>query len=318
MTNSNNFSNLYKQKTENKITREDYWTLIRSFLQELSNFAELQEIFGNRIKVYKNQIIVEMKITKTHESFIKMVLDDQDIRSVPFSVLANGYYEPFQSDLLVELGKNSNHFLDIGSNMGFYSLALSAENPNLRVEAFEPQPKVFANLAANVDLNHFSAQIKLHNTGLGDEKDALTMYIPKFTGTGGGSFKNLHADEGEAIQIKVPVNILDEVLKAQPDLIKIDVEGCEFNVILGAEKIIQLAKPTIMVELLRKWMKPFGHTPQMFLARMFDENYKCYAISAGFLVEIFEINEDTLETNFIFVHGKQEKHNMILNRYAKR
>ena len=317
MTKSNKYSKLFNQRVSSEISREHYWSQIRYFLEELTEFSKLQNTLENRIEISEGQIIVHIRTTRTHKSCIKMLLDDQDVRSVPFSVLADGFYEPFQSDILVELGKNSTHFLDIGANMGFYSLALSAENPTLTVESFEPQPKVFAILSKNIHLNNFSSRIETHNKGLGDAKGELTMYIPKFTGTGGASFKNLHEDEGEATQIKVPVNVLDEVLKTQPDLIKLDVEGCEFNVILGADKIISLLKPTIMVELLRKWMKPFGHTPQMFLNRMFEHNYICYAISEGYLAEIREVNESTRETNFIFVHQTSDVHKDILIKYAK-
>ncbi len=317
MTKSNSFSQLFNLRIENQITREHYWSQIRNFLQDLSDFSELQEILGNEFEVSGNKITVHIKVTKTHESSIKMYLNEQDIRSVPFSVLADGFYEPFQSDLLVELGKHSNHFLDIGANMGFYSIALAAENSTLTVESFEPQPSVFEILRANTLLNQFESRIKLHNTGLGNLKDELTMYIPRFTGTGGASFKNLHDDEGEATQIRVPVSVLDDIIKTEADLIKIDVEGCELNVILGAAEIIRLSKPTIMVELLRKWMKPFGHTPQMFLDVMFQQNYKCYAISKDHLTEIIRIDENTTETNFIFVHHLQEKHKVILNRYEK-
>jgi FkbM family methyltransferase len=246
-----------------------------------------------------------------------MFLDYQDIRSVPFSVLSDGFYEPFQSDILVELGKNSTHFLDIGANMGFYSLALLAENPTLTVESLEPQPKVFANLSKNIYLNNFSNRIEIHNIAFGDAKGEQTMFIPRFTGTGGASFKNLHDDEGEATKIKVPVTTLDEFVKTQPDLIKIDVEGCELGVILGAQKIIKLSKPTIMAELLRKWMEPFGHTPQMFIDRMSYHNYICYAISANKLTEIHKIDEDTVETNFIFVHDSNYEHRIILDQYVK-
>ena len=317
MTKSNKYSKLFNQRVSSEISREHYWTQIRYFLEELTEFSELQNTLENRIEISEGQIIVHIRTTRTHKSCIKMLLDDQDVRSVPFSVLADGFYEPFQSDILVELGKNSTHFLDIGANMGFYSLALSAENPTLTVESFEPQPKVFANLSKNINLNNFSSRIEIHNTGLGSATSELTMYIPKFTGTGGASFKNLHDDEGAATQIKVPVNVLDEVLKTQPDLIKIDVEGYELNVILGADKIINLLKPTIMVELLRKWMKPFGHTPQMFIDKMIRQNYLCYAISAGMLSEIHKIDENTVETNFIFVHESQQKHRIVLDRYTK-
>jgi FkbM family methyltransferase len=316
LTKSNKYSKLFNQRVSSEISREHYWSQIREFLEELTEFSQLQDTLENRIEIFESQIIVNLRTTRTHKSYIKMLLDDQDVRSVPFSVLADGLHEPFQADILVELGKNSTHFLDIGANMGFYSLTLLAENPTLTVESFEPQPKVFAKLSKNIHLNNFSSRIEIHNTGLGSAKGELTMYIPKFTGTGGGSFKNLHDDEGEATQIKVPVNVLDEALKKHPDLIKIDVEGSELNVILGADKIIDLLKPTIMVELLRKWMKPFGHTPQMFIDKMFKQNYICYAISTGKLSEIDKIDENTVETNFIFVHETQHKHMIVLERYT--
>jgi FkbM family methyltransferase len=317
LTKEKNFSELHNLRLENQITREQYWSITRNFLKDLSEFSKLQGVFGNEIEISGKEVIVHMKITKTHGSYIKMFLDHQDVRSVPFSVLADGFYEPFQSDILVELGKNSTHFLDIGANMGFYSLALSAENPSLTVDAFEPQPKVFTNLSKNIGLNNFSTRIQIHNTGLGNAKGELIMYIPRFTGTGGASFRNLHVEEGIATQIKVPVNVLDEVMKKHPDLIKIDVEGCELNVLLGADEIISLSKPTIMVELLRKWMKPFEHTPQMFLERMFAHNYSCYAISRNKLLKIQEIDEGTIETNFIFFHENQKKHKAVLSQYAK-
>ena len=314
---SNSFWELRNRRLENQITRESYWSQMREFLEILSDFSEFQENLGNQVEISGSKIIVHIKVTKNHQSSIRMFLDDQDVRSVPFSVLADGYYEPFHSDVLVELGKNSHQFFDIGANMGFYSIALAAENSQLIVESFEPQPYVFDLLSANVLLNQFSSRIKLHNIGLGNLKDDLTMYIPKFTGTGGGSFMNLHNEEGEPTQIKVPLNLLDEVAKTQPDLIKIDVEGSEFNVILGARKLIAISKPTIVVELLRKWMKPFGHTPQMFLDLLNELGYKCFAISGDHLTEITKIDENTKETNFIFVHDFQEKHKQVLARFEK-
>lgn len=311
------FSKLYSQRLEGLITREVYWSQLRDFLERLSDFSELQEILGNEVDISGNKIIVRMKISKTHPSFIQMFLDTQDIRSVPFLALTDGYYEPFQSDILVELGKKSRHFFDIGANMGFYSIALASENPHLKVESFEPQPHVFDLSSANVSLNQVSSQIKLHNIGLGNLKDQLTMYIPKFTGTGGASFMNLHSEEGEAIQIKVSVNLLDNVAKTEPDLMKIDVEGNELNVVLGGRNIICASKPTIVVELLRKWMKPFGHTPQMFLDFLKDLDYNCFAISEDSLTETLKIDENTEETNFIFVHNSQEKHNAVLAPFVK-
>lgn len=302
----------HEKKVNFEIVREEYWSNFRAFLNDYSEFLQLQDLFGNTVSMVNNTMIVSLKCTETHNSRISMKLDPSDIRSVPFSVLADGYYEPYQSDLLVNLGKLSNHFLDIGSNMGFYSLALASENLSLQVDAFEPQPLIFSMLQGNVDLNLLNERVRIHNVGLGKDAGTLKMYVPKFTGSGGASFQNLHEEEGEASEIEVDVEVLDQTIFSQIDLIKMDVEGFEFNVLQGAKTLVSEMKPTIVVELLRKWMSPFGHTPQMFLEDMTGYGYTCFAIGESKLVSIHEINENTEQTNFVFVHPEKLQHLKLL------
>ena len=311
-----NIKDLHDMRQSGELSRESYWTGVKCFLEKLAEFASFQNDFENRLSIQNGKVIVNIKATQTHNCRVLMVLDENDVRSVPFSVLADGFYEPFQSDIFLELGKNSDRFFDIGANMGFYSLALAIENPSLSVVSFEPQPDVFQRMLENIGLNHLDDQIKLVNMGLGQQSDQLTMYIPRFTGTGGGSFKNLHVDEGEAIQIKVPVDSLDSLELGGPDLIKIDVEGFELNVISGASNLISENRPTIMAELLRKWMKPFGHSPQMFMDILRDFDYRCFAINRNSLIEVDKIDEETIETNFIFVHQNRSEHLNIVLKYV--
>ena len=308
MINMNEMAKMCENRKKGILSREAYWSEFKEVLENLSEFVSFQAKKEINLSTESNEIFVDMKCTQSHQCRIKMLLDPYDIRSVPFSVLADGYYEPFQSDLLVTLGKVANRFLDIGSNMGFYSLALAKENPSLIVDAFEPQPGVFKTLTRNTQINNLSERINLHNMGLGIKQTELTMYVPKFTGSGGASFKNLHEDEGAATEVKVKVQTLDSLELKDIDLIKIDVEGFELNVIMGSSKLILDSKPTIMVELLRKWMKPFDHTPQMFLEKMFQYDYKCFAIRQNDLIEIDTVNENTHETNFIFVHPEKILH----------
>jgi FkbM family methyltransferase len=319
MTKSSDFLSLHQLRIRNEITREKYWSTIQDFLNSLVDFSNLQEYFNNGIEIDNNQITVNIKISKTHDSKIKMLLDHRDIRSVPFSVLSDGVYEPFQADVLIELGTLSSRFLDIGANMGFYSLSLCVENKSLQAISFEPQPNVFNVFEKNIILNGLTDRIAVKNIALGHEKNNLTMFVPKFTGTGGASFRDLHSEEGISDLITVPIDVLDSQLigGGEVDLIKIDCEGSELNVILGANILIKNYKPTIMVELLRKWMKPFGHTPQMFLDRMFNYGYKCLAINREYLLEVKEVNEKSLETNYIFIHPDRQNHYVLLKQFLK-
>jgi FkbM family methyltransferase len=259
------------------------------------------------------EIIVDLKCTQSHEARIKMILDPDDVRSVPFSAMCEGFYEKFHADLLFNLGKASSHFLDIGANMGFYSIGLGLENTKLRIEAFEPQCGVLQSLVRNIEINELVGRVNVHNIGLSNQIGELKMYIPKFTGSGGGSFSNLHADEGEAREVIVRVIPLDQHYKGSVDLMKIDVEGFELNVILGGINLIEKHKPTIVIELLRKWMKPFGHHPQDVVRTLLKFGYRCYAIEKSSLKAIERINEETEETNFVFVHSSKSEHSILVS-----
>jgi hypothetical protein len=89
---------------------------------------------------------------------------------------------------------------------------------------------------------------------------------------------------------------------------KIDVEGNELSVLLGSLNSIEKSKPTIFVELLRKWMAPFEAQPQDFVDVLQKRGYACLEIREDSLVPISEIDETTESTNFIFIHESQTAH----------
>jgi FkbM family methyltransferase len=243
---------------------------------------------------------------------IEMYLDVEDIRSVPFSVIADGKYEPLQSDLILGLAAQSKYFLDIGANVGYYSISAAKINPQLKIKSFEPNPMIVEKFKRNIDLNQLSSQIEIFECGLGSENSDLTqMFIPQFTGSGGGSLKNLHPEEGKPDTLSIKVRILDELLNmdsATVDLMKIDVEGFEKYVLEGGMGTIRNYLPTIVIELLRKWMLPFNTSPQDVLQSLKLFGYRCYAIQKLKLLEIDEIDDMTEATNFIFVHPLREIH----------
>jgi FkbM family methyltransferase len=247
-----------------------------------------------------------------------MILDSHDIRSVPFTVLAHGTYEPFQSHLLIELGKISESFLDIGANAGYYSLVLSQANPKIQICAIEPNPEVFKFLQYNLRLNNCSSRVTTYNLGLSSIDRESILFIPKFTGSGGGSLRPLHSEEGSHSQTTVEVKQLDNLDVRKADLIKMDTEGSEYNILLGGGKTLRDNLPTICCELLRKWMGQFGYSPQDFVNLLAQLHYRCFAIGKDCLREIVEINDRTEETNFIFCQSTNTKHLNVLLPYLKK
>lgn len=247
---------------------------------------------------------------------IKLFLDPLDYRSVPFTALRDGFYEPVISRLLINLASNVKVFLDVGANVGYYSIALASAWPRLMVHAVEPNSSLWSSFRRNQSINGLESSIVLHQAGLSNSDTLSQFFVPKTTGTAGGSLRNLHPDEGHSM-IEVQLNTADSLgLPVELDLVKIDTEGAEMDVITALLSRIDASSPTLVVELLRKWMAPFGHHPQEVVDLLRSKGYLSHAIGSNAISVIDEINEETVENNFLFIHASNVEHRRILQRFA--
>ena len=131
---------------------------------------------------------------------------------------------------------------DIGANAGFYSLLMARAVGNEgTVYAFEPQPANLLLLERHLKLN------KLGNVVASGEAISDFVGEARFA-TDRGSYQGCLEDEG---QIRVSVVTLDHLFasgRLQPcDLIKIDVEGAELSVLLGAKLFLKRFRPVIFL-----------------------------------------------------------------------
>ena len=168
--------------------------------------------------------------------------------------------------------------------------------------AFEPNPEVRKRLLGNLLINRFLTQVSVIPFGVSSSAGTAEFFVPPKSGTGAGSLRNLHAEEGEPIRFQVELNTIDEIFdtSSRIDVLKMDIEGAEFQAILGGEKLIASQQPVIVIELLRKWMKPFRSHPQDVLLKLNQLGYQCFGISDTHLRQIQKIDELTEETNFLF------------------
>ncbi|GAA2429238.1 hypothetical protein GCM10010191_48230 [Actinomadura vinacea] len=133
--------------------------------------------------------------------------------------------------------------LDVGANVGLFTLLLKRERPNAVVHAFEPAPDCVEALRRNVDLQGLS-DVTVHPVGIGAEGRSSVpfTYYPRASGNSTRypeQKKNYgHGLLKESSTIEVEVQTLSAVLARCPelariDLLKIDVEGAEEDVLLG-------------------------------------------------------------------------------------
>lgn len=159
-----------------------------------------------------------------------------------------GTYEPQILDLIAKYLKKGDMFVDIGANIGQHSMfAASIVSNHGKVYSFEPIPRIYSQLLDSVKINHFEAIIDSYNVALGAESKTETLYIEK-NNVGGSSIVGLHANDsvGITVDIKCGDDILGNIQHI--DMVKIDVEGYEYEVLVGMQKALTQHKPVIILE----------------------------------------------------------------------
>jgi FkbM family methyltransferase len=149
------------------------------------------------------------------------------------SILKNGYWEKHSSELVHEiLKKNKLLFIDIGANIGYYSLL--AASIGIKSIAFEPIKKNYRIFEKSIKKNNFQDLIKLYKVALGEEHKMVEFNI--ITRNMGAStiydfIDKVEADYKENVMVFVGDDLL---LPIEEDMfIKMDVENMEVSVIKG-------------------------------------------------------------------------------------
>lgn len=296
-----------------EIAREEYWGQINTVLNQSRELQKLLQPDSAHIQITKSNVVLNYKIW--NDQRIKLVIPENDLRTASFTILANGNYESLLERTILGLSELSDKFLDIGANMGFYAIGAALVNKNIEVIAFEPNPGIRNSLSENIRLNNVERNIQILEFALSNFSGNANFSVPAFTGSGGGSLMNLHPEEGLPSEFSVSVEKLDNLSAktSGTDLVKIDVEGAEFQLIQGAIHTLKATRPTIVIELLRKWMNPFGTMPQDVIDLLSDLEYICFAVGETSLQQVTNIDASTVETNFIFCHKGNSRHlNMLI------
>lgn len=178
----------------------------------------------------------------------KMKLDPQD----SMNLSRWGFYEKEETERVQDLVKPGQCVVDVGSNIGYYTLVLAAcVTGHGWVYAYEPHPENYALLIHNINQNHFTNVVS-RNVACSSLAGWLYLHLSPIS-------SGMHTVEESMLeretyqttsQLEVRTVILDQDLAGLHDIdfIKIDVEGHELEVLKGAHGILQEEKPILMVE----------------------------------------------------------------------
>lgn len=253
----------------------------------------------------------EISITPEGVSFvvgkerIRLFAPAEEARVAPIEVMNFGSYEPEETWVIDLLSNGARNILDVGANIGWYSLRFAKRLPEAHIHAFEPMPTSYAFLQKNVATNGFDQQVTCYNYGLSETCGSFEFFISPSNGTN-ASLLNVAAAEDANAVIGLTLTMDQWVANQQinPDFIKCDVEGAELLVFRGGLETLRRNQPIVFSELLRKWSKPFGYHPNDMLGLFRELGYRCYAVGSAGVRRIEEVVDETSETNFAFVHTK--------------
>ncbi len=138
------------------------------------------------------------------------------------------FFDPEELAILKGRLKEGFTFVDVGANIGAYSLCVAAlAGPTARILAVEPQPDVFDRLTYNIGLNPFGT-IKAVACAIADKPGELTLFLDP-RNSGESSVKIVGSSQAPTIRVPA-TTLLDLVRKERVehlDAIKLDVEGAE-------------------------------------------------------------------------------------------
>ena len=166
-----------------------------------------------------------------------------------FRSFVYGTWEPEVTGVITSIVKLGMTVIDIGAHVGYYSLLLAkCVGPTGRVFSFEPLHENLALLRKNVQLNNLT-NVHSFCDALFSRAGELSLSVPdESPDSGDGSL--IH-DRGSK-HVPVQAITLDSFCASaniQPDILKMDVEGAEYDVLLGAQETIRRCRPKLLIEL---------------------------------------------------------------------
>lgn len=178
-----------------------------------------------------------------------MYLDDRD----SLNLSKNGIYEIEDTQFVREFVKSTDTAVDIGANIGYYTLMMARQAKH--VYAFEPEPTNFEILKKNIDLNGLNDRVTLYQKGAAATADTVSFYLCDFNRGMHRLSKSQHCSE----EIQIETIAVGDIIQ-DADFIKIDIEGAELGALLGMQELLS-KKTTIMMEFHPDAIREYGVNP---------------------------------------------------------
>ncbi len=200
----------------------------------------------------------------------RMLVDATD-RGIGRELRLYGVHEPLVTNLLAGVARPGVNVLDVGANIGYYTLLLSRlVGPSGEVLAVEPHPENFRLLCHNLWLNGVE-NVRVLQAAVADTSGKAYLAVSAASNwhtLASGSYQN-----GNTIPVStVTVDQLREAWGRKIGILRMDTEGYEGHILRGAKLTLQQDRPAIIVEVHPAFLGP-ADGPR-FLGQLIELGYE--------------------------------------------
>lgn len=217
-------------------------------------------------------------------------MSPNNVELVP--VMIKGKYEIGMTKLIKRVVKRNSVICDVGAYIGYHTTLFSKlSDPQGKIFSFEPQPYHYKLLLKNIKLNKLENVSPL-KTAISNRTGFGKVYMPDANSPDSRIYRVERERERESTS-KIKLGTLDDLLKNEKrvDLIKVDVQGWEERVIIGARKtILRNPKLVLIIEFWPKGLNEAGTDPLKFLSYIRNMGFNIYSINEfdGNLEKVFD------------------------------
>jgi FkbM family methyltransferase len=162
-------------------------------------------------------------------------------------------------------------FVDVGANVGYFTLL--AASLGASVVAYEPTPTVVKRLRENIALSGFDS-VTVVNAAVADKRGILHLY----QSPNDPEANNLFGDGDDPVKVRA-VSLDDDLADhgvQKIDLLKIDAEGAEPLVLIGAARLLRSnSAPTIIIEVNPVSLRSANSVPAAVISSLESSGYRC-------------------------------------------
>lgn len=200
----------------------------------------------------------------------------------PIALTKNIGYDRQSKKIIEKILSPDSNCIDIGCHKGEFLDIIIAAAPHGKHHGFEPIPEMYHQLKAKYGTKHH-----IHHLALSNRSGNVTFqHVENFPAYSGFRERNYDGKNVKINEITVETNLLDDVLSEDfpVKLIKIDVEGAEYEVLEGARKTLDRWNPFVIFEHGKGAAEHYGTTPKMIFELFESNNYSINTLN-GWLKE---------------------------------